>query len=223
MEQNNNIHYKEADIIDYLRIAVKRKRQLFVFIIIGGIIGLYMSFNISKINKGQTIIEIGIENYFVTVIKIQNGLYGNFSGVKTTNLENTNLIKIEISSKQSQEEIKKSLLKLNENILSKHNEILENQKNILDKRIKDIEKIIFLQKSDGKETENARLTIFGLEGTKDNLTQTKIIQEPVVFPKNNNTGIMLINFIFGTMAGAVFFLLCASFLEWWRKNWQAIR
>lgn len=125
-EEQSQIDAEEINIIEYIRIILKRKWLILGFLLVFLIGAGVFTFLFLTKYKAETLMEIGVvegkllENPTQVVEKIQGGVYGSYPGIKTENPKNTNLIKIDITSK-NQEDAKKALENISKSILMNHN------------------------------------------------------------------------------------------------------
>lgn len=166
-QQEKQFKYDEIDLMDYVKVILKRKRMILIVSLIAIIVAGVFSWSSPKVYKIDTTLEIGrigiraIEAPKQVAEKINDRVYGWISGIKINNPANTNLIKIEAISREPQE-TKKILEDINELILADHNNNKINaQKNLLEN---DIERL--------------KTTIGSLEEEKTNLkAQIEILQK----------------------------------------------
>lgn len=117
--------YETIDLIDYIRIILKRKWLIFGFVVVFLILAGTLTFSLLKRYTAEALLEIGViekelfEDPLQVVEKIKSGVYGNYSGIKVENLKNTNLVKIEIIS-EDPESPKKALEEISKSILQNH-------------------------------------------------------------------------------------------------------
>lgn len=212
----------EIDLMDYMKVIIKRKRLIFGVFLAMVIIAAIFSFTSPKVYKIDTTLEIGkiggqiVEEPSQVMEKIDDGIYGWFPGMKVSNPANTNLIKIEAISKDPQE-TKEILANINESILADHNAKINSQKNLLEKEIETLqEKIDFLISKD-QETAILQLEINNLQRQKEALQSTKVIREPTISEKPIRPKLLL-NVVVAAILGIFIGIFWAFFKEWWEKN-----
>jgi len=212
----------EIDLMDYVKVIFKRKWLILVIFLVAVIAAGVFSYFVPKIYKIDSSLEIGqiggqvVEAPEQVVEKINNGIYGWFPGIKVSNPVNTNLIKIEAISKESQK-TKKILEEINELILAEHNNKINSQKNLLEKEIERLqEKIDFLILK-GQETAILQLEINNLQRQKEALQPTQVIREPTISEKPVRPKPVL-NIIIAGVLGIFIGVFLAFGKEWWEKN-----
>lgn len=166
-EQNNtpNIDADEIDLMDYVKVILKRKYLIFGIFFLSILCAGIFSFSMPKIYEIDTILEVGgikdiktqevqlIESPIQLVEKINSDVYGieirnkleiseaEYAKIKTENPKNTNLIQSTIKSFDI-EKSKNILQEMNLLILAEHQEIIDNKKELLGESIKLLEKNI---------------------------------------------------------------------------------
>jgi len=142
----------EIDLMDYVRVILKRKKTILFWFFGLAIIAGIISFIMPEVYKIDTALEIGalqgqsIESPTQLVGKIDGDVYGirvredlNISEAewpkrKTENPKGTNLIRIVIESKET--EISENVLKeVNNLILKEHQDIVNIEKDLIEKKI----------------------------------------------------------------------------------------
>jgi len=124
-EEQNQIEADRIDVIDYIKIISKRRWLILGFLLVFLIITGILTFLLPTEYKAETLIEIGgagnelWESPTQIVEKINSGVYGDYLGIKAENPKNTNLVKIEITSKDK-EDATKALENISESILRSH-------------------------------------------------------------------------------------------------------
>jgi len=143
----------EIDLMDYVKVIIKRKKTiLFWFFGLAIIAGIWSFFVLPKVYKIDTALEIGvlqgrlIESPTQLVGKIDGDVYGirvredlNISEAewpkrKTENPKETNLIRIAIESKET-EKSENILKEVNNLILKEHQDIINIEKDLIEKKI----------------------------------------------------------------------------------------
>ena len=220
----------EIDLMDYVKVILKRKRLILaIFFIIVIVVGVF-SWVSPKVYKIDTTLEIGkikegkgteepfqvIEAPDQVVEKINDGVYGWSQGMKVNNPANTNLIKIETISKDPQR-TKKILDEINELILTEHNNKVDAQKNLLEREIERLQEKIDFLISKGQETAILQLEINNLQRQKEAFQPTKIVKAPAISEKPVKPKPIL-NMIIATTLGIFIGISWAFFKEWWEKN-----
>jgi len=143
----------EIDLMDYVKVIFKRKRTIlfwfFGLIIIAGVLSFFV---LPKVYKIDTALEIGalqgrlIESPIQLVGKIDGDVYGikvredlnileaEWPKRKTENPKETNLIRIVIESKET-ERSENILKEVNNLILKEHQDIINIEKDLIEKKI----------------------------------------------------------------------------------------
>ncbi|MBZ9578631.1 hypothetical protein KJA14_02160 [Patescibacteria group bacterium] len=191
-EEKIQTEYEEIDLMDYVKVILKRKWLILAVFLAAVIVAGVFSWFSPKFYKIDTSLEIGriigqvteapfevVEPPEQLVEKINNGIYGWFPGIKISNPTDTNLIKIEAISKEPQK-TKKILENINELILAEHNNKINSQKNLLEKEIEELQEKIDFFISKGQETAILQLEINNLQRKKEALQPTQVIREPTI-------------------------------------------
>lgn len=173
MEQQ---YEEEIDLIEYARIIFKRKWIILgIFLAAAISSGVWSSF-MPKIYKIDTTLEIGkikdktIENPTQVIKKIDADVYGilarknlqipeeNYPKITAVNPKGTSLINIKIES--SNINISKKILEeINKIIVEKHNQKIEDEKEMIKNNIKIIEDKMVILENDIKRTKNKILPL----------------------------------------------------------------
>lgn len=222
MNQENRFQseYDEINLIDYLKIILKGKKLILALFLVGLIGALALTFFLPSRYIGTTTLEVGelegkpLEKLNQLVEKINSDVYGRYPGIAVERPENTNLVKIKISSEDSKE-IQESLEKLNKTILADHTDKINLKKSNLEKRIKDLEEDIEFLIPWGQQIADLKLEIYQLQQQLETFQPTEIIQEPIVSEKKPN---LILNLILGGVLGIFIGIILASGKEWWEKN-----
>ena len=155
-ERNINEEYNEINLMDYIKVILRRKRLILavflISIITAGVVSLYLP----KVYKIDTSLEIGkitektIESpeqiAKKTVEKIKGDVFGilvrkeleltemDYPEIKVSNPENTDLVNIKIESDQVQQ-AKNVLEAINRLVLDEHQKMVIARKKVLEKEI----------------------------------------------------------------------------------------
>jgi len=228
---------EEINLMDYLKVILKRKKLILGFLLPGLIIGGALTFFLPESHRAKSIVEIGessgvlLEDSAEMINKIEYDLYGNFSdaevNVKAENLKGKNLIKIEVVS-TNLENANRVLEKINESILASHANKIDSQINevnsrreVLEKNLEELQKDISYLLLRGQQIAGLQLKVYDLQMEIFDLQEqieyfqlTKIFQEPAISKKPD----LILNLIFGGTLG-IFVGICLAFIqEWWKKN-----
>lgn len=179
MDQQESIQgdYDEIDLMDYLKVMIKRKWLILIIFILSAIAAGIFSYLSPKIYKIDTSLEVGkvaekiVEAPSQVVEKIKGDVYGGlireklkiseeeYPKIKAENPKDTNLIKIEIES--AKPDLAKDILgKINNSILAEHQEKIKIKKELLEK---DIERIKIKVASEEEEKKNLEAKVEALE------------------------------------------------------------
>ncbi len=158
-EEKSQTEYDKIDLMDYVKVLIKRKWLiLVVFLVTVGAVGFFSWYS-PKVYKIDTSLEIGkikvgqvVEEPLQVVGKINSGIYGKFPGMKVSNPANTNLIRIEIDSKDPQE-AKNILREINRIVLEDHQEKIKIKKELLENDIERLKRKIDFGEEEKKNLE----------------------------------------------------------------------
>ena len=154
----------EIDLMDYVKVILKRKGMIFGIFFIAVLSAAAFSFYMPKVYKIDTGLEIGVieikekgvelvEAPTQVVGKIDGDVYGisvrekleisetQYPKIKTENPKDTNLVNIEIESSEP-EKAKQILQEINQLILTEHQEKVKIKKELLEKNIELLKKDI---------------------------------------------------------------------------------
>jgi len=173
MDGENKIQteYEEINLMDYIRVVIKRKRMIFgVFLAVVIAAAVYSFFICPKIYKVDTLIEIGkiegssIEELPQVIEKLDNDVYGipvreklkipvaQFPKIKTKNPLGTRLLTIQIES--SQPEFAKEILgETNNLIIADHQNEIKVKKGLVEKNIERLKNKVSLLEEEKKNLE----------------------------------------------------------------------
>ncbi len=173
MDQQEPIQteYEEIDLMDYVKVLLKRKWTIFGIFLVAAIAAGIFSFILPKVYKIDTFLEIGqiageaVEVPGQVIEKIKVDVYGIFvreklriseseyPNIKAENPEGTQLIKMVIESANPQK-AKNILEEINNLILADHQEKIKTKKELIEQDIKTTEEKIKLVESDIEKTKN---------------------------------------------------------------------
>ena len=169
MEQQYN--EEEIDLMDYVKVILKRKVFILALFLIAIIVAGIFSFLSPKIYKIDTVLEVGridseaLEDPVQLAEKLKAGSYKilameeldiqekDYPKVAETNPKGTNLIVREIESSDTQT-AKLILEKVNELILEEHQRRIKIKTDLIEQNIKTIEEKIKLTEGDIERTQN---------------------------------------------------------------------
>ena len=171
MEEPIQTEYDEIDLMDYVKVLLKRKWLILAIFLSAAIVAEVFSFLMPKVYKIDTALEIGqaagvpIEDPGQVVEKIKGDVYGIFvreklgipeekyPKIKTENLKDTRLISLAIESAEPQQ-AKNILEEINNLILAEYQEKIKTKKELIEQDIKTTEEKIKLVESDIEKTKN---------------------------------------------------------------------
>jgi uncharacterized protein involved in exopolysaccharide biosynthesis len=223
--------YNEVNLIDYLKVIIKNKRTILIFLLIGIVFGFIITLSLPKKHNAETILEIGqygqrLDNLLaprdIMIIspnkfteKIDLGIYGKYSNLEAEALKSTNLIRITISSNDAKK-AEDSLKVINQLVLEEHGKDIEERKQKLEKFIEELENKIQSLSWMGRETGALELDLYYAKNQIEDFQITKIIRYPTIFfGREPNLGL---NLIFGAVLGVFIGIFFILFKDWWRKN-----
>jgi len=170
-EEKISTEYEEIDLMDYVKVLLKRKWLILAVFLGAAIVAGIFSFILPKVYKIDTSLEVGqvaggvVENPGQVVEKIKGDVYGIFvreklgipeekyPKIKVENPKGTNLITLVIESAKPPES-KNILEEMNNLILEEHQEKIKVKKELIEKDIKTTEDKIKLVESDIEKTKN---------------------------------------------------------------------
>jgi len=171
MEEPIQTEYEEIDLMDYVKVILKRKWLILVIFFGAAIAAGIFSFLMPKVYKIDTSLEVGqiageaVEAPGQVVEKIKSDVYGIFvreklqipeekyPKIKIENPKDTNLITLVIESAKPPES-KNILEAINNLILAEHQEKIKTKKELIGQDIKTTEDKIKLAESDIEKTKN---------------------------------------------------------------------
>lgn len=230
MQEKNQIQYEDIDLMDYMRVILKRKGIIVAFFILGLILALSLNYFSTRVYKATTVLEISTKEKeaLQTVKKIENNVYQSkikqslnieeYPKIKAESFENTNLVKIEIKSENPQK-AKMVLEELNNLILKEHQQEIEKEKQNIEEDINALKQELNFIKNQRLTSEGIaklKIEIINLKNKLQDFTPTKIIKEPTISGPTKPR--KKINLALGAIIG-LFLGLCAAFCaEWWQNN-----
>lgn len=239
MNQENNTQpeYDEIDLMDYLKVVIKRKRLILIIFLVAVIVAGVFNYFAPKIYKIDTSLEIGtigdkvIEEPSQVIGKIDSDAYGilvreklgisedEYPKIKTENPENTNLVIITIES--SQPDLAKNILReINNLILAEHQEKLDKEKTKTEESINEIQEELTLLETKKQYSEGIaelQIKISNLKSRINECEPTKIIKSPTV-SKNPIKSKLVLNIIIAGVLGLFVGTFLAFGKEWWEKS-----
>lgn len=223
MEQQNRYQDEEIEFMDYLRLILKRKWLIVTTLLVVVIATAIFSLLLPKVYKVDTSLEIGqiwggvLEPQLQVEAKINNGSYGELPGVKANNPDWTNLIEIEVMSKEPQK-AKEALQNIEELIIADHNKKINTQKALIEKEIEKLQGDINTLISQGQqEVAPLQLEINNLQRQKETIQPTKITKQPTISEKPVKPKTFL-NILIAAILGIFIGIFVAFFKDWWERN-----
>jgi len=203
MNQEEKIQqeYEEIDLMDYVKVILKRKGLILAVFLAAVIAAGVFSIMSPKVYKIDIAVEIGdiggeiIESPTNLEEKIDSDIYGilvrerlgiselAYPGIKTENPKNTRLILLAIESANTQQ-AKDILGEINSLISIEHQEQIKVKKELLEKGIKLLENNIGVSE---KDIERVKAKIGFLEEEKKNL-EAKVNALQKILPYNQDPG-----------------------------------
>jgi len=210
MEEEN------INLMDYIKIIIKKKTLILSFLLAGLIIAGGLTFLLPKTYKAETYLKIGSEESPSNAAKeINAGFFGDYPGIKATNLLGTGLIKVETVSKDP-DRARKNLENINKSILEKESQKIKAKKKSLEDSVKKLDKKIKFLLYKNNEVAPLELKIFSIQRQIDDMRLTKIIKKPVIISEGKA------NLIFNLICGGLLGIFLGAFLafgkEWWENN-----
>ena len=233
----------EIDLMDYIKVILKRKK-LILFVFWGFIIVLgVVSFLMPKVYRIDNILIVGkmgdsllIEPPVELVERINSDVYKplikknlkidekDYPKIKAENPSGTSFIKLTIDS--SNIELAKNILnEINNIILEEHKEKFLKEKKRINQSIKEIEnklRFIEVQKQGSEGIAELQMNLYALNERLENFEETKIIKSPTVSEKPIKPNVLL-NIIIAGVLGLFIGIFLAFFLEWWEKGKESLK
>lgn len=189
----------EIDLMDYVKVILKRKVFILAVFLIAVVVAGIFSFLSPKVYKINTVLEIGevggsaVETPAQLIGRIEGDVYGllirtklniseaEYPTIKTDNPTGTSVIKMEIESKN----IEQTLGILNEKsrlIMAEHQKKIESEKELLEKKIELAEEDIKILQ---KDIERVEVKIISLGQEQDSLGgKVDALQEILIYQQN---------------------------------------
>lgn len=212
------MEYEEIDLMDYVKIVIKRKKLIGGILVVAVVAAGVISLILPKVYKVDTSIEIGtkpgavikdgmteeslIEQPEQVIEKIKSDIYGvsvreklkisekDFPKIKTSNAKDTNLVTITVESNKS-EQAKSVLSEIDSLIISKHQDRISKEKELIEKNIVADENKI---KSIDSDVERINNKIKFVDEEKANLeSKVTALQKTLVYRQDPGTQFALFN------------------------------
>ena len=235
---------EEIDLMDYMRVLIKRKGLVLGLCLGAAIVAGILSLWVPKIYRVDTSLEVGyvkevgyaeskpIEAPGQIVEKINADVYGvlvreklqisekEYPEIRAENPKGTNLVKIEIQS--SKPELARGILnEINNLILKEHKKELTKKKSQIEENIKEIQKelkLLEIQKVYSDEgIANLQTTLLSLKEKLSDIEPTKIVKAPSISEKPVRPK-PLLNVVVAAVLGLFVGVFLAFGKEWWEKN-----
>lgn len=212
--ENNNI--VEFDLVRYLRLLVKNKFIILIFLVAGVLFASVVIYFTPKIYQAKTIIELGNigqdGNRLINEIKYSN-LSQQYPSLKAIILADK-IIEVENYSVKK-DEAEKGIADVLKVTLPDNDIIKNNFQSRINSLTTKIDKLI----GAGQQIAVIYLKPFDLQEQLDNFVPTKIIQQPTTLKKTLNPFIIL---LMGSILGLFIGMVYISIKEWWQKNKESI-
>ena len=204
--------YNEIDLMDYIKVILKRKWLIFAIFLASVIIVGVVNFFLPKVYEINTSLEIGrimigteetsLDNKEQVVEKIKGDIYGiptrkelaisekDYPQIKVDNPENTNLVAIRIESDKV--DLAKSILEeINKLILEEHQEMIVVKQGFFEKEIKLLENNTEISRQD---IERLEIKIASLKKEQNNLgDKVNALQGVLIYENTPGTQFALFN------------------------------
>ena len=204
--------YNEIDLMDYIKVILRRKRLIFAIFLASVIIVGVVNFFLPKVYEINTSLEIGrimigteetsLDNKEQVVEKIKGDIYGiparkelaisekDYPQIKVDNPENTNLVAIRIESDKV--DLAKSILEeINKLILEEHQEMIVVKQGFFEKEIKLLENNTEISRQD---IERLEIKIASLKKEQNNLgDKVNALQGVLIYENTPGTQFALFN------------------------------
>ncbi len=181
MDEKREMEYEEIDLMDYVKVIIKRKKLIMAILAVAVVTAGVISLALPKVYKVDMTLGVGeienpqanteaerimlIEDPAQVKQKIDNDVYGvsirgklsvsenEYPKIKTENPKDTNLVTIEIESDKTQQ-ARDILKELSNLIIAEHQERIISRIDLIDKNIKTVGEKIKLTQENIKSTEN---------------------------------------------------------------------
>ena len=207
---------EEIDLIDYIKIMMKRKFLILAFFLFGIIFALAFTFLQEKTYNAKTYLKIGSkEDSSCIENEIKAGLFGKYPKLKATNILGTDLIKISIVSNRRKKAIEQ-LNNINKLILESEDKKIKDRRKSLENLVKRLsDKVDFLLRKNNKIT-SLELKISNIQNEIDNMRGAEVIRKPSVVSEEKKS--VVFNSVLGGSLGIFIGLFIVFCQEWWEKN-----
>lgn len=238
-QAKKTIEYEEEiDLMDYVKVMIKRKREILTVFLFVVVIVFVFSVLVPKVYKIDTVLEIGkidnelIEEPLQLVEKIKGDTYGIFvreklnisereyPKIKVENPQDTNLVKIEIESPKPKL-AKDILTEIDNLILKEHQEKFEKKKSKIQENINEIQKELTLLETQKIYSDegiaNLQIALANLKEKLNSAKMTEIVKSSTISESPIKPKLFLNLVIAGTL-GVFLGVFWAFLKEWWEKN-----
>jgi hypothetical protein len=213
----------EINLIDYIKIILKRKNLILGLILLFAILGGVLVFFSPRVYKTTTVFFIGrnaasqlIEEPPLLVGEINSGIYGVYPGVEAVSLDGISLVEIQIESKNPGAD-RAALGKINSSIIEKHNNQLNSEKAEVEKYIEKLQKDMNFLMSNNQQIMALYIKSFDLQAQLErNPSSTEVMQKPTSVLKKKPS--LPIAVILGGALGFILGIFLVFGIEWWQKN-----
>lgn len=237
-KEESQLEYEEIDLMDYVKVILKRKRQILnVFLIVVIVVGVFgwLSPKVYKIDTSLEIGKIGneiVEEPSQVVEKIEGDVYGilvreklgisekDYPEIQVENPEKTNLIKISIESAEAQKS-QNILEGINNLILTEHQGELEKKKSKIQENIKEIQEELTLLETEKVYSDEGiaqlQIELLKLKELINNAESSRIVKMPTLSERPVRPKFLL-NIVIAGALGLFLGVFWAFSQEWWEKN-----
>jgi len=210
MEENKQMEYGEIDLVDYVKVIIRRKKLITAIFLVAIVAAGVISLILPKIYETNSLILVGgiesdgrpIEDMSQIRAKVDNDIYGvdvrkklgisenMYPQVMAGNPKDTNLLDITIRS-SDREQAKNIIEEINIMIVNEHREKINVGKELIENKIIADENKI---KSTDSDIERINNKIKFIEEEKDNLElKVSALQKTLIYRQDPGTQFALFN------------------------------
>ena len=239
-EHRSPYEYEEIHVTDYVKVIMKRKILIFVCFVCTMLVAGVLTFAIPKLHYIKplgVIIEVGmiegkpVRDPHQILAEIENNLYvislaekldlplSQFPRIKVTNPTDTNFVKLEIRSGDT-ERARKILEELAQFIVVEQEEKITIRIASLQDQIKLSEKSIEILQKDKTQIASTLILLSEIRNLKselDTITHPAIRKIPDISQGSAKSSLAF-NVVIGAVLGLFLGILFALGREWWEKN-----
>jgi len=212
----------EINLASILKMLIKNKLIILLFVAIGIVFSLAVTFLPSEKYESEAVIQVGtlsggklLEDPEQLVSTINYKFSDKYPFLKLTVIENTRLIDVKNYSSNKDQALK-SIGEITSGIISDHQNILDVAKNKLEAKIKDYESTVnrFIQL--GQQVVILQQSLLALQDELGNFSPSHIVMGPTVSPAKKTS--VLLSITIGIILGIFLGVSVACIKEWWLKN-----